>query len=318
MGKSMQGAGGAIVLGTVVNSILTRNRNLRIPLHPKEWLAKMFNELQDVFVEFDGSMLISCFVGLINHSTGKMFYFNCEHPHAILYRDGKAQFIMSKPEFKIGSPMYSENYRIQIMEFSLYSNDIIFTGSDGRDDIRILQKNGTYVINEDENQILRIVEFSNANIDKIYENIEKLGEPIDDISFIKISFFGKELAEEERKLDISLVKRLIKSSKYKAALEELESTEEELMSEEFIYLRILCLEKIGLGTVALSLLERHQVILKNYLPSQHLKALIYYRSGDYEKAKHVLENCLDSQISNSQTIELLDKVEYKLSQIHSD
>lgn len=58
MGKSMQGAGGAIVMGTVVNSILTRNKGIRIPMHPKEWLIKMFRELQDVFVEFDGSMLI--------------------------------------------------------------------------------------------------------------------------------------------------------------------------------------------------------------------------------------------------------------------
>lgn len=47
MGKSIQGAGGALVLGTVFNTILTRSS---ISLHqnkkPEKWLEEAFLELQ--------------------------------------------------------------------------------------------------------------------------------------------------------------------------------------------------------------------------------------------------------------------------------
>lgn len=308
MGKSMQGAGGAIVFGTVVNSILTRNKGIRIPLHPKEWLVKMFNELHDVFVEFDGSMLISCFVGLINNNSGKMFYFNCEHPFAIIYRDMVAQFINDIPEYKIGSPTFPEKYRIKIFEFVFLPGDILIIGSDGRDDINIPMSDGTRNINTDEKQILRVVEMSDANLEQMYMNLRKLGEPIDDISFIKITYSGKGDNNENKQLDLALIKSLVKNSNYRAALEELESTEEESLDTEFIYLRALCLEKIGLGTVALSILEKHQAILKKYLPAQHLKSLIYYRAGDFKQAQEVLKFCLDTEISTTQTQKMLQKI----------
>ncbi|MBK8398346.1 MAG: SpoIIE family protein phosphatase [Leptospiraceae bacterium] len=312
MGKSMQGAGGAIVLGTVVNSLLTRNRHIRIPLHPKEWLIKMFNELQEVFVEFDGSMLISCFVGLINNNSGKMFYFNCEHPSAILYRDGKAQFINDKPEYKIGSPMFPENYKIEIFEFTLQPGDNLIAGSDGRDDINIPTAAGERSINTNEKQILRMIELSDANLESVYTNLLKLGEPIDDISFIKIAYIATEDKKDEKQIDLDLIRTMVKKSNFRAALEELESTEEEILVAEFIYLRTLCLERIGLGTVALSILEKHSSILNEYLPAQHLKALIYYRAGDYKKARQVLDFCINTEISTEQTKKLLKKIDSRL------
>lgn len=312
MGKSMQGAGGAIVLGTVVNSILTRNKELRIPIHPRDWLIKMFNELQEVFVEFDGSMLISCFVGLVNDNSGKVFYFNCEHPSAILYRDKKAQFIPDSPEYKIGSPMYPEKHKIEICEFQLQPFDFIILGSDGRDDISISLPDGKRKINEDEKQILKVIESSDANLDLICENLSKLGEPIDDMSFIKVGYTGSENGKTEKQLDFGLIKEMIKKSNYRAALEELESTEDEKLGTEYFYLRALCLERIGLGTIAFSILEKHQNILGKFLPAQHLKALIYYRAGEYEKARDVIVLCIHSGISDLQTRKLLKKIESRI------
>ncbi|MBK6605036.1 MAG: SpoIIE family protein phosphatase [Leptospiraceae bacterium] len=82
MGKSMQGAGGAIVAGTVVNSILARSaRNNKIQkISPREWITETYLELNGVFNTFDGSMLMSCACGVINEKTGQMWYFNAEHP----------------------------------------------------------------------------------------------------------------------------------------------------------------------------------------------------------------------------------------------
>ncbi len=123
---------------------------------------------------------------------------------------------------------------------------------------------------------------ADANLESIYTNLHKLGEPIDDISFIKIAYIASEDKIEEKQIDLALIRSMVKNSNYRAALEELESTEEEILGAEFIYLRTLCLERIGLGTVALSILEKHPTILNNYLPAEHLKALIYYRAEDVE------------------------------------
>jgi hypothetical protein len=40
--------------------------------------------------------------------------------------------------------------------------------------------------------------------------------------------------------------------------------------------------------------------------------LIYYRAGDYKKARQVLEFCIDREISTGQTKKLLKKIESRL------
>jgi HAMP domain-containing protein len=95
MGKSLQGAGGILVMGSVLKSILERNQ-LEISNHrvyPEIWLKNTFIELHKVFESFSGSMLVSLAMGLIDSETGIMYYINAEHPWTVLYRDGKASFI---------------------------------------------------------------------------------------------------------------------------------------------------------------------------------------------------------------------------------
>ena len=157
-----------------------------------------------------------------------------------------------------------------------------------------------------------MIELSDANLESVYTNLLKLGEPIDDISFIKIAYIATEDKKDEKQIDLDLIRTMVKKSNFRAALEELESTEEEILVAEFIYLRTLCLERIGLGTVALSILEKHSSILNEYLPAQHLKALIYYRAGDYKKARQVLDFCINTEISTEQTKKLLKKIDSRL------
>jgi hypothetical protein len=49
-------------------------------------------------------MLVSSVIGLIDDSSGLLYYINAEHPSLVLYRDGKAEFIDSNLEIfrKIG------------------------------------------------------------------------------------------------------------------------------------------------------------------------------------------------------------------------
>lgn len=189
MGKSLQGAGGALVIGTVFKSII--QNTLSIPSfqnkYPEKWLKDCYQELQNVFISFDGSMLVSCVIGLICEDTGVLYYINIEHPFVILYRDGKASFLDEEVHVrKIG--VEQSDTRLKVNVFQLEYDDIVIVGSDGRDDILIQTLDGVRVINEDERQILSRVEEGNAKLDKMEEAIIRHGELTDDLTLMKIHY----------------------------------------------------------------------------------------------------------------------------------
>ncbi|EMO25365.1 stage II sporulation protein E domain protein [Leptospira interrogans serovar Bataviae str. HAI135] len=105
MGKSIQGASGALVLGVVFRSFIARTKTV-FSYHskpPELWLKECFLELQNIFESFDGSMLVSVVLGLVDLESGILFFLNAEHPPTVLYRNGVATFIESKLELrKIG------------------------------------------------------------------------------------------------------------------------------------------------------------------------------------------------------------------------
>ncbi len=189
MGKSLQGAGGALVMGTVFKSII--QNTLEIPSlqnkYPERWLKDCYQELQNVFISFDGSMLISCVIGLISEETGVMYFINTEHPFVILYRNGKAQFIDDDIYLrKIG--VEQSDIRLKVHVFQLEVDDIIILGSDGRDDILMHTLNGVRVINEDENQILLRVEEGRGKLERIEQSILAHGELTDDFTLMRIAY----------------------------------------------------------------------------------------------------------------------------------
>lgn len=186
MGKSMQGAGGAIVLGTALNNIMRRSaQNNRILMtSPHKWLTSTYQELHALFATFNGSMMISGVMGLINEHTGKMLYFNAEHPWTVLYRNQKASFIENELCLrKLGS---ESEFSFEIKRHLLQSGDILITGSDGRDDIDI--GNDFKEINEDETLFLQLIEQSQADLDRLTASIQKIGKLTDDLSLLKIEF----------------------------------------------------------------------------------------------------------------------------------
>jgi histidine kinase len=190
MGKSIQGAGGALVLGVVFNALV--NRTKFVPgasdIAPEEWLIRCFRELQDVFVSFDGSMLISVVVGIIDDATGMMYYFNAEHPWVVLYRQGKASFIERELlNHKIGWTLGMN--KVEIRSFHLKPGDVIISGSDGRDDIYLdTETKDDYVINQDETLFLHSVEKAKADLKNVVKDIKANGELMDDLSLLKISY----------------------------------------------------------------------------------------------------------------------------------
>ncbi len=201
MGKSIQGAGGALVLGVVFNAGLIRSRLQRNQkLFPEAWLKERFLDLHNVFLSFEGSMYISICLGLVDNETGLMYYINAEHPWTVLYRDGKASFLEEELALrKIGTPEQEERFFVRV--FQLMPGDVIITGSDGRDDLLVKkQESDVESMNEDETEFLRRVEEGDGNLEKIAERIHEVGKIMDDFSVLRVSF--KESQEEYEYLDV--------------------------------------------------------------------------------------------------------------------
>ncbi len=295
MGKSIQGAGGALVLGAVFQAIVERTKLSHTVqnLFPERWLKNSFIELQNVFISFDGTMLVSMVITIIDDESGVMYYINAEHPDAVLLRDNKASFLESHVFRKVGMAETSGNLSIGV--FNFLPGDIIYLGSDGRDDI-LIDRNGERFINEDENLFLRILEKAEGDIHKVVETIKQHGEITDDLSLIRISYneqVGSQLNNEilaqhkkeilkARKLLIEnnkkealeilykansqfinfhimreIIKILIRDRKYKEASKFLdEYINIRPMDSDYIYLASFCHKKLGDYSIALDLGER--------------------------------------------------------------
>lgn len=194
MGKSMQGAGGALVLGAVFQSIIERT-NLSSNTYnqsPERWLKNAFIEMHKIFEGFDGSMLVSLVIGLIEEATGFLYFINAEHPWLILYRDDKASFLENELSYrKLGTK--GLNTGIFIKTFRLLPGDIIISGSDGRDDLLLFSEQSESnhrQINQDENLILSYVEQGKGELERIFQVLTKNGEITDDLSLIRVYYQG--------------------------------------------------------------------------------------------------------------------------------
>jgi HAMP domain-containing protein len=188
MGKSMQGAGGSLVMGVVINSIMARSAGNKRILNrtPDEWLTDLYEECNSVFKSFNGTMVISATVFLIDDETGESWYFNAEHPFTVLYRDGKASFI--EKELMLRKIGLDSEIPFEVKKFQLLPGDILIMGTDGRDDIDLTPDEEFRTINEDEEIFLRHVEECNADIYCIEKALKAKGELTDDISLLRLDF----------------------------------------------------------------------------------------------------------------------------------
>ncbi len=198
MGKSLQGAGGAMVLGAAFQSILERSRfspDVK-KQSPERWLKNAFSEMHTIFESFDGSMLMSAVIGLLDESTGLVYFINAEHPWVALYRDGRAEFIENDSIFrKLGSAILAGHIFVQT--FQMKDGDVLFCASDGRDDLQIgTSEDGERIINEDETLFLRAIERAEGILDKTPQELQKLGELTDDLSILRIEYHRPESIQE--------------------------------------------------------------------------------------------------------------------------
>lgn len=227
MGKSMQGAGGILVLGAVLKSVTERTLLSAVEknLFPEKWLRNIFVELQKVFESFDGSMLISCVFGLVDEENGFIYMINAEHPWTVLYRDKTAGFIEDEMTFhKLGTQGVKK--KIWIRTFELQYNDILIIGSDGRDDLLLgMGQENQRIINEDEFAFLRHVENADGDILRVVEEIKKAGDITDDLSLLRLESRIQPVPVDENEHRIlRLVQEAFIEKRYERAIHLIESS----------------------------------------------------------------------------------------------
>ena len=185
MGKSIQGAGGALVFGSVLRTLIYKaHTRFYKNCSPERFLKDVFIELQRVFEGLNGVMLVSALIGVVEEASGLLYYINSEHPYPVLYRNGIAQFLEKEQMRKFGTPYNSDIFRVNV--YPLFPGDCFFAGSDGKDDLLSRDADGTPEICLDISSFLRTIENTEGimkNIHEFYSDPEKL---TDDVSLIRI------------------------------------------------------------------------------------------------------------------------------------
>lgn len=194
MGKSLQGAGGVLVLGSALRSLIERTHiteGLR-SLSPERWLKNSFLELHRLFSSFNGSMMASMACLLIHDNSGYTVMVNAEHPHGILLRGRDAQFISNHEGLrKLGNNAVKG--RLWVDTLLLHPGDVVILGSDGRDDIIVgYDGDGQPIINDDEDRILQIVKAGEGDLPRIYMALKQSGEIVDDVSLLRVQYTGRQ------------------------------------------------------------------------------------------------------------------------------
>ncbi|MFZ5629206.1 MAG: SpoIIE family protein phosphatase [Spirochaetota bacterium] len=182
MGKSSQGAAGALVCGVTLQSILARTVGTNpLAAKPEVWLKSVFRELDHIFSMFKGSMSMTAVLGLVNSQTGKAFYLNAEHPPLLLYRKGKARYLDDKNRLrKLGGASAVTALRPQAL--TLHPGDTLLAGSDGKDDLEIAGS-----IDSAEERFLKVAEKARGDLKKIDAALRAAGRYSDDVSMVRIA-----------------------------------------------------------------------------------------------------------------------------------
>lgn len=214
MGKSLQGAAGALVLGAVFEAILKRSVQSSVVrnLSPERWLKNAFIELHSVFMSFECSMMASALFGLVDESCGLLYYICAEHPAPVLYRERNAVFLPVEHQYyKFGIPFTQGP--ISVNTFQMKPLDVVISGSDGRHDLLIQNEAAAWVISQDEEAFLEHVERGGGQLESIYQHICAKGRLIDDLSLLRISY---ETVEEAQSPDwVEIKPRLIELQRNK-------------------------------------------------------------------------------------------------------
>ena len=187
MGKSLQGAGGAIVLATSFQTILNRYGRTQQTKDPAQWLTNAYLELQEIFYPFEGKMNASLVMGLLHVENGRGLYINASHPAVVSLTGGEARYLSEEISAVIGTVEGIPEAALN--EFQLNPGDVLLIGSDGRHDLnsRVASIEAARRISIVD-QFPAIVAEAGGDLEKIVLRLEEIGELADDLWLLKIEY----------------------------------------------------------------------------------------------------------------------------------
>ncbi|MEQ9363319.1 MAG: SpoIIE family protein phosphatase, partial [Leptospirales bacterium] len=168
--------------------------------------------LNSIFDSFNGSMLVSIALGVVDDETGTLYYVNAEHPWTVLYRQGRAAFIEDDAYFrKLGMADPETPFFVRTLQ--LEPGDVLIAGSDGRDDLVLPGDDGQMMMCEDERLFLKIVEQADGDLEAIRGNLLERGEFSDDLSLIRVAYHPspRQIGGPEKARDRELALRQARS-----------------------------------------------------------------------------------------------------------
>lgn len=292
MGKSMQGAGGALVCGSVFTSIIKRTRKNPVlqKYSPERWLKHAFLELNDVFHSFDSSMLMSVNLALVDESSGTLYYIIAEHPLPVLYRKGKARFLPDPYHYrKLG--FQSQQSDIVITIQALCPGDCLIMGSDGRDDIMLPDSAGSSYMNEDENLFLRIVEEVDGDPTDLMEALLARGELTDDLSVLHLKCLAHSvpnLSKLARELHKQSLEAYQLQSYHEAYRHSLEALQLDPSLSDALRVSTFCAKMLGRVRESADLGERLFLRNPDFFPNTIHLSNVHYLLGNLERSRTLL------------------------------
>lgn len=283
MGKANQGACGALILATIVRTYVERTKKTSqlSRLYPERWLRLLHDELRAGFAGFDGQMMISAAVGLIDAQSRYLYYFNAEQPRPVSYLRGEATFIGPENSCcKIGMPGNEGNIMIHLHH--LREDEIVIFGSDGRDDIRLKE---TDAINDDSSLFLSVVRDASAILENIWLETEQRGEIIDDYSLLSIQIDSESIPAVSASNQALL-------EYYRAHMDI--SAPEKILEKNPDHVQALAIlsnhhMKAGAPQLSIGYLRRYADLRPEDLKALFALAWQYSRLGDYENAIDIAE-----------------------------
>lgn len=183
MGKSLQGAGGALVFGAVFEAFTSRPSSL----DQESWLRACYLELNRVFRSFSGYMMASAVIGLIDEASMTIQALNADHPGSVVFREGRAFLLeeVAAPRLGLGP---SQDEQVHISRFAAQPGDVLVLASDGRDDLLVRNSQGDLTLNDDPALFLRTVEQARGDAETICRLLASGDRLTDDLSVISVHF----------------------------------------------------------------------------------------------------------------------------------
>ncbi len=290
MGKSMQGAGGSLVMGVVMNSIMARSAkgDRILDTTPEQWLTDVYEELHGVFLAFNGSMVISAVIAVVDEESGEMFYFNAEHPFTVLYRNGQASFI--EEELNLRKIGLESEFPFEVRKFQLEPGDVVIMGSDGRDDIDLTPDEPFRTINEDEFLFLKRVEEADGDLHEMAERLRQIGNLTDDLSLMRLAF-QENAQSDESSPDGERPHRVIIDIDVET--EELDGIDPEIGRFDELFETGRRMMREGRDDEALSTFKQAYDLRTDVPALNKILGVLTFKDKNYEKAIEILESYLE-------------------------